>query len=192
MDAPAPEITLLLQRWQSGDKSAEAALMQAIYPLLHRLAAHRLRRDGAITWQATELVNEAYVKLLDQRRASFNDRTHFFAIAAHVMRRIVVDHFRERGAQKRGGDVALVSFDDIDTAAQPLGETIDLVELDRLLTALERIDPRCAQVVELRYFAGLSVPETALALGQSERTIKRSWQFARTWLHTQLAPGASP
>jgi len=186
MNDSSADITLLLQRWQGGDKGAEGDLMQAIYPLLHRLAGQRLRRGAAITLQATELVNEAYVKLLDQRRTSFNDRHHFLAIAAHVMRRIVIDHFRERDAQKRGGDVVVISLDDVDTSAQPLGGTIDLVELDRLLTALERVDARCVQVLELRYFAGLSIPDTALALGQSESTIKRDWQFARTWLHAQL------
>jgi RNA polymerase sigma factor (TIGR02999 family) len=190
MDAPTPDITVLLQRWQGGDKAAEGELMQAVYPLLHRLAAQRLRRGGAITWQATELVSEAYMKLLDQRRANFNDRTHFFAIAAHVMRRVMIDHFRERDARKRGGDVAVVSFEDVDTSAQPAGAGVDLVELDRLLTQLERINARCVQVVEMRYFAGLSVPETAVALGQSERTVKRAWQFARTWLHAQLHPAS--
>jgi RNA polymerase sigma factor (TIGR02999 family) len=186
MDAAGPDITLMLQRWQGGDKEAETALLQAIYPLLHAIAARRLRGGGTITWQATELVNEAYLKLLDQRRARFNDRGHFFAIAARVMRRVVVDHYRGREAQKRGGDVAVVSLHELESSAEPAASNLDLLELDRLLLELETIDARCAQVVELRYFAGLSVEETAQALDQSERTVKRDWQFARTWLQAQL------
>jgi RNA polymerase sigma factor (TIGR02999 family) len=186
MTDPPSDITLLLHRWQRGDADAEAELMASLYPLLHRLAVQRLRRSGAMTWQATELVNEIYVKLFEEQRVSYANRTHFLAIAARVMRRVVADHFRERAAQKRGGDVAMVSLDEAGDAAMA-GATVDLVDLNRLLDELEQIDIRSAEVVELRYFAGLSVPETSVAMNLSERTVKRTWQFARAWLHNRLA-----
>ena len=192
MTDPQSDITLLLQRWQRGDADAEADLMACLYPLLHRLAVQRLRRSGAMTWQPTELVNEIYVKLFEEQRVSYANRTHFLAIAARVMRRVVADHFRERAAGKRGGDVAMVSLDDAGDAAMPAAADIDLADLNRLLDELERIDLRSAEVVELRYFAGLSVPETSAAMNLSERTVKRTWQFARAWLHSRLAEsGAS-
>ena len=192
MNDEAGDITALLQRWQDGEKNAEAALVARIYPLLHRLAERRLRRSETMTWQPTELVNEAYVRLFEEQRVTFKNRAHFLAIAAHVMRRVVADHFRERHAQKRGGDVAVISLDDAGTDAAPAAATLNLVELDGLLDELADIDARCAQIVELRYFAGLTVPETSVALDLSERTVKRSWHFARAWLHNRLAaaPGA--
>lgn len=180
------DITLLLKRWQHGDTDAEADLMACLYPLLHRLAVQRLRRSGAMTWQPTELVNEIYVKLFEEQRVSYANRTHFLAIAARVMRRVVADHFRERAASKRGGDVAIVSLDEAGDAAMAT-TTIDFVDLNRLLDELEQIDLRSAEVIELRYFAGLSVPETSVAMNLSERTVKRTWQFARAWLHNRLA-----
>lgn len=186
------DITLLLQRWRNGEKDAEAELIGRVYPLLHRLAAQRLRRSATMTWQPTELVNEVYFKLFEDQRAAFQNRAHFLAIAARVMRRVVADHFRERHAQKRGGDVAIVTLDDVDSesVAAPSAH-VDFVELDGLLNQLAIIDPRCAEIVELRYFAGLTVPEIGTALGLSERTIKRSWQFARAWLHTRLSQHAA-
>lgn len=188
-----PEITDLLQRWREGGKAAEDALVERIYPLLRRLAAARLRGRGPITWQPTDLVGEAYAKLFVDQRAHYQDRHHFLAIAARVMRRVLADHYRERHAQKRGGELDTISLDDADArvdapAAAPL--LVDLIEVDRLLDELAGIDPRGAQIVEMRYFGGLSVPEVGAAMDLSERTVKRSWQFARAWLHQRLEPGA--
>jgi RNA polymerase sigma factor (TIGR02999 family) len=183
------DITLLLKNWQRGDKQAETALVNRVYPLLRRLAMQRLRRSGTMTWQPTDLVGEAYAKLFEQQQANFQNRAHFLAIAARVMRRVVADHFRERQARKRGGELEIVSLDDPDGDATPHERNyVDLVEMDGLLTELAEIDPRGAQIVELRYFAGMTVEEASAALDLSERTVKRSWQFARAWLHSRLAP----
>jgi RNA polymerase sigma factor (TIGR02999 family) len=186
------DITVLLQNWQRGDSGAEAALVSRVYPLLRRLALQRLRRSETMTWQPTDLVGEIYVKLFEGQQTDFRNRGHFLAIAARVMRRVVADHFRERHAQKRGGGAYTVSLDDVDSDALA-SESIhfDLVEMDGLLDELAGIDARCADVVELRYFGGLTVQEAGVALGLSERTVKRSWQFARAWLHTRLDQAAA-
>lgn len=191
MDPSEPaDITRLLHEWRNGDRSAEDVLFARIYPLLRRLAARRLGSSGTMTWQPTDLVGEAYAKLFAEQRSGYADRRHFLAIAARVMRRVVADHFRERGAHKRGGGLETVSLDDLgganDPAAPPL--MVDLIEVDRMLDELAGIDERCARVVELRYFGGLSVPEVGEVMDLSERTVKRSWQFARAWLHQRLEP----
>jgi RNA polymerase sigma factor (TIGR02999 family) len=191
MHAADDDITLLLRDWRNGTEGAEGALIKRIYPLLRKLAASRLRRSETMTWQPTDLIGEAYAKLFGQQQTDFQNRGHFLAIAARVMRRVVADHYRERHAQKRGEGVQLVSLGDPDLDA--IGAAYiqtDLVEMDRLLNELAAIDARCAQIVELRYFAGLTVPEVAIALDLSERTVKRSWQFARAWLHERLEPSA--
>lgn len=191
MHAADDDITLLLRDWRSGTQGAEAALVKRIYPLLRKLAASRLRRSETMTWQPTDLIGEVYGKLFGQQQTDFQNRGHFLAIAARVMRRVVADHFRERHAQKRGEGVQLVSLcdPDLDVVGAAHIQT-DLVEMDRLLNELAAIDARCAQIVELRYFAGLTVPEVATALDLSERTVKRAWQFARAWLHERLEPSA--
>ena len=190
MNAADPDITLLLQEWREGKTGSEAALVERVYPVLRALAARRLQRSGTMTWQPTDLVGEAYARLFDQQKTAFQNRGHFFAIAARVMRRVVADHFRERNALKRGDGLAPISLDDPCVEAIEDGSTrVDLVELDRLLDEFATIDARGAEVVEMRYFAGLTVPEVAAATGVSERTVKRSWQFARAWLHDHLAPG---
>lgn len=181
------DITGLLQRWQQGEKDAESAVMAAIYPLLRRLASSRLRRSGTMTWQPTELIHEAYEKLLLKQRVDFQNRSHFMAIAARVMRRVVADHYRLRHAQKRGGEASMISLDDVLSEHAPHASTrVDLMDIDRLLNELGVIDARAAEIVELRYFAGMSVEEASDVLQLSERTVKRSWQFARAWLHGQL------
>jgi RNA polymerase sigma factor (TIGR02999 family) len=181
------DITALLQAWRDGNKAAEAALANQIYPVLRRLAASRLRQSQPMTWQPTDLVGEAYESLFGNQRAQFQNRGHFLAIAARVMRRLIADHFRERYALKRGGDITLASLDELGIEQiGPARSYTELVEMDRVLQELAAIDPRGAEIVELRYFAGLSVPEAADALGLSERTVKRSWQFARAWLHERL------
>lgn len=192
MDDPR-DITELLHGWRNGCKEDETALFTRIYPLLRQLAAQRLRRSGQITWQPTDLVGEAYARLFPGQRADFRNRQHFLAIAARVMRRVVADHFRERGAEKRGGLNAPVSLEQLgsESEAAEAPRIADLVEIDRLLDELAKIDGRAVEIVELRYFAGLSVPEVGAALDLSERTVKRSWQFARAWLHERLEPSAS-
>ncbi|MEO5625665.1 MAG: ECF-type sigma factor [Dokdonella sp.] len=187
MSTEEGDITGLLHRWQQGEKDAESAVMSAIYPLLRRLASSRLRRSGTMTWQPTELIHEAYEKLILKQRVDFQNRSHFMAIAAHVMRRVVADHYRLRHAQKRGGEVSTVSLDDVLSEQTPnTSIRVDLMDIDRLLNELAAIDARAAEIVELRYFAGMSVEEASDVLQLSERTVKRSWQFARAWLHGQL------
>jgi RNA polymerase sigma factor (TIGR02999 family) len=187
------DITDLLQRWRGGGgKDDELALFTRLYPLLRQLAAHRLRRSAPMTWQPTDLIGEAYARLFPGQRADFRNRQHFIAIAARVMRRVVADHFRERGADKRGGAQAPLSLDQLGAEADvaDVERLADLVEVDRLLDELSTVDARAAEIVELRYFAGLTVPEVGDVLDLSERTVKRSWQFARAWLHARLEPVA--
>lgn len=187
------DITRLLQRWQGGEANAESAVMSAIYPLLRRLARSRLRRSGTMTWEPTELIHEAYEKLLHQQRVDFQNRSHFMAIAAQVMRRVVADHYRLRHAQKRGGELSMISLDDAHSEHGPHESVrVDLMDIDRLLNELGAIDARAAEIVELRYFAGMSVEEASDVLNLSERTVKRSWQFARAWLHAQLGNSSGP
>ncbi len=192
MNAADENITLLLQEWRNGTQGAEAALVNRIYPLLRKLAARRLQRSETMTWQPTDLVGEAYSKLFDQQ-TDFQNRGHFFAIAARVMRRVVADHYRERHAWKRGEGVTFTSLSDAEVQGVEVARIeTDLVEMDRLLDDLATIDKRSAEIVEMRYFAGLTVPEVAMVTGLSERTVKRSWQFARAWLHQRLDMPAPP
>lgn len=184
------DITQLLSGWRSGDPGAEARLIEQAYPVLRRLAQKRLSGSEAVTLAATELANEAYFKLVEQRDSSFQNRAHFYAIAAHVIRRLLIDHLRERMALKRGGDAMRVTLQSHEDAVS-VGDSVDALDLDRLLQRLERINARAGKLVELRYFGGLTIEETAQALGVSVPTAKRDWQFARAWLHEQLS-GASP
>lgn len=186
MAASGDDITVLLERWRRGDSGAEAALIERVYPVLRALSQQRLSRGGPITLVATELAHEAYLKLKDQRGDEFQNRGHFFAIAAHVIRRLIVDHQRERGAQKRGGDAVIVTLESAVDVAAPEHAGIDALDFDRMLTRLERIDARAAKLVELRFFAGLSIEEAAEVSGISPATTKRSWQFARAWLRDQI------
>jgi RNA polymerase sigma factor (TIGR02999 family) len=186
MPSAGDDITQLLDRWRGGEPGAESALIERVYPVLRALAQQRLSRGGNITLAATELAHEAYLKLSDQRDDGFRNRGHFFAIAAHVIRRLVVDHLRDRGALKRGGNALRVTLDAANDIAAPTGDGIDALDFDRLLTRLERIDARAAKLVELRFFAGLSIEEAATVTGISQATTKRSWQFARAWLRDQI------
>ncbi|MEH6415959.1 ECF-type sigma factor [Pseudomonas sp. CGJS7] len=188
--AAPPDITQLLQSWRNGDPDAEPQLLEQIYPVLRRLAQQRLNRGGQLTLVATELANEAYFKLVEQRSSSFENRSHFYAIAAHVIRRLLVDHLRERSALKRGGDVLRVTMQAGHDVAATAPDLADALDLDRLLQRLERIHARAAKGVELRYFGGLTIEETAETIGVSLPTAKRDWQFARAWLHEQLSPPA--
>jgi RNA polymerase sigma factor (TIGR02999 family) len=189
MTAAAPQdITQLLESWRNGDANAETQLLEQIYPVLRRLAQQRLTRSGQLTLLATELANDAYFKLVEQRDAPFQNRVHFYAIAAHVIRRLLVDHLRERSALKRGGGVLQVTLQAGQDIAAATPDLADALDLDRLLQRLERINARAAKGVELRYFGGLTIEETAQTIGVSLPTAKRDWQFARAWLHDQLAP----
>ena len=189
MAAPGEhDVTRLLLAWSEGDEDALGKLAPLVEAELRRLARHYLRgeRPGH-TLQPTALVNEAYLRLLDWRKQSWQSRAHFMGIAANLMRRILVDHARRYGFQKRGGNAVRVSVD-----AERLGSVErepDLVALDEALTRLAELDPRKSQVVELRFFGGLSVEEAAEFLKISPRTVKREWSLAQAWLHCELTGG---
>jgi RNA polymerase sigma factor (TIGR02999 family) len=183
MAEPA-DVTELLLAWKEGDSAARDALFDAVYDELRRLARMRLARERPDQSLApTALVHEAYLKLVDQRRVQWQNRSHFFAIAGKVMRRILVDHARARAAAKRGGD-ARVPLDDVEAALAPL--EIDVLALDAALEKLASLDRRQSELVELRFFAGLTVDETAATLDVAPITVKRDWALAKAWLFREL------
>jgi RNA polymerase sigma factor (TIGR02999 family) len=184
--SPGPsDVTLLLQQWSGGDRSALDRILPIVYQELHRQAARYLRRERAgHTLQATALVHEAYLRLVDQRRVQWQNRAHFFGIAAQLMRRVLVDHARARGAAKRGGGGIQVTLEG-DQGAVP-GADVNLIALDQALTRLAQLDPTQARLVELRYFTGLNIEEAAETLGISPATLKREWVVARAWLRREL------
>jgi len=180
------EITQLLVNWGDGDQAARDKLMPLVYNELHRLAHHYMRRERpGHTMQTTALVNEAYLKLVDQRNVNWQNKAHFFAISAQLMRRILVDQARSHTYAKRGGGARQVSLDEV--AHLSLVKATELVALDDALQGLAAIDPRQARVVELRFFGGLTIQETAEVLGLSSATIKSEWQTAKAWLYHQLS-----
>lgn len=185
------DITELLARWSGGDRNALAELMPLVYGELRRLADHYMRGEQFDhTLQPTALVHEAYLRLTGTNRVRFNNRSHFYGAAAQAMRRVLVDHARRRNAQRRGERPAMVNLESIDVGVDVRQ---DLVALDEALVRLTATAPQPAQVVELRYFGGLSIDETAEALGVAPVTVKRHWAFARAWLHRELnAPSATP
>ena len=178
-------LTQLLRATASGDRSQLDALMSAIYQDLHRLARKHMKveRDDH-TLQPTALVHEAYMRLINQHSTDWKDRVHFFAIASRIIRRILVDHARERGAAKRGGSVRRVPFEEINPVA---AAGVDLLALDEALHELGEIDSQQAKIVELRYFSGLTVEEVAELLGIGKRTVDREWQCAKAWLFCRLS-----
>lgn len=179
------DVTRLLKAWSGGDQQALNDLLPAIYQEVRKLARSYLRRERADhTLQATALVNEAYLRLVDQRDVQWNNRTHFFGIAAQVMRRVLVDHARMRNAGKRGAGERAVLLDEALVAAPD--EQLDLLRLDDALGALGDLDPRQAKIVELRFFGGLSIEETAEVMSLSPATVKREWAAARAWLRREL------
>jgi RNA polymerase sigma factor (TIGR02999 family) len=187
---PAATVTQLLQAWGQGDQRALDELLPVVYEELRQQAQRYLRREReGHSLQATALVHEAYIRLVDQRRMQWQGRAQFFGIAAQLMRRILVDHARSRHAEKRGGaNVSLVQpLEEATAAAQETD--VDLLALDEALTRLAVLDERQAKVVELRYFTGLGIEETAEALGISPATVKREWTMARAWLKRELAAG---
>ena len=178
--------TALLLAWEAGEASAFDRLVPLVHGELRRLARRYMNRERpGHTLQATALVNEAYVRLIEAKQVKWQNRAHFFAIAARMMRRILVDYARARGNEKRGGDVRKVTLDEARLASPQAGE--DLVALDAALLKLEAVHPRQGQVVELRFFGGLSLDEAAEALHVSRDTVKRDWRFAKLWLLRELS-----
>lgn len=185
MQAAPSDVTHLLQQWSNGDRQALDRLVPMLYEHLRRLAHQRLRREGeSPSLNTTALVHEAYLKLVDLRRARFRDRAHFLAMASRVMRRLLVDHARARRAAKRGGGRVRVELDSALPIADDKLDTI--AELDGALRRLEELDERQGRILELRYFGGLSLEETAEALGVSLATVKRELRSARAWLAMEL------
>ena len=181
------DITGLLQAWRDGDAAALAALTPLVYGELRRVAEQHMRRERPDhTLQATALVHEAFLRLTGGASPAWEDRAHFFKAAARIMRHVLVDHARARGYAKRGGGGLRISIEDGAAAVLAAERAPDLVALDEALERLERLDPRQHQVVELRFFGGLSVEETAEALGVSAITVKRDWRSARAWLFAEL------
>ena len=183
-------MTRLLLEWGKGDEKALGRLLPLVHRELHRLARRCMAGENpGHTLQASALVNEAYLKLIDNRRVQWQNRAHFFGVSAHLMRRILVDFARRRHYLKRGGGVRQVTLNE-ELVVGP-GRSKDLVAIDDALKALEALDARKARVVEMRFFGGLSVEETAEALNISSDTVLRDWKFARAWLHGQLSKEAA-
>jgi RNA polymerase sigma factor (TIGR02999 family) len=184
--SPQPDVTGLLHAWSAGDPHALDELMPVVYAELHRLASARLRSErGDHTLQATALVNEAFVRLVGQTRINWLNRAQFFGTAAQLMRRILVDHARERRSAKRGGGATRVELDEGLGAVEP--RDIDVLALDIALERLERLDPRQSRLVVLRFFGGLTIDEVARVLEMSPATAKREWVTAKMWLRRELA-----
>ena len=180
------EITQLLQQLNAGDKAAKDKLFECVYHELRRQASAYLRHErSGHTLQTTDLVHEAYFKLVDAARVEWQDRSHFLSIASRAMRQVVIDHARRHASAKRGGEQRRVDLDAVQIAVVERAGT--LVALDDALTRLTAFSPRLGQVVELRFFGGLTEEETARVLGVTDRTIRRDWIKARGWLHQQLA-----
>ena len=185
--SPPGQVTELLLELSGGNRAVVDELIPFLYRELKRIAAAQLRNERpGHTLQVTALVHEAYLKLVDQRQVHWQNRAHFFGVAAQVMRRILLDYAKGRARGKRGGDVRKTSLDEALTVSYD--RAFELVEIDEALQRLEAFDQRQAKVVEMRFFGGLSVEETAEALGVSEPTVKREWAMARAWLHRQISP----
>jgi RNA polymerase sigma-70 factor (ECF subfamily) len=189
--SPGANVTELLVAWGRGDEGALDVLAPLVHQELHRLAARYMagERPGHIL-QATALVNEAYLRLVDWKGVRWQNRAHFFAMAAQIMRRILVDNARARARAKRGGAPLHVSLSEAEQVS--LGKSVDLVALDDALKGLEALDGRQSRVVELRFFGGLDLEETAHVLGVSVGTVRRDWSLARAWLYRELHPATQP
>jgi RNA polymerase sigma factor (TIGR02999 family) len=186
MNSSAPTITQLLVKWSNGDQQALDELTPLIYDELRHMARTYLRRErSGHTLQATELVHEAYMRIIDQDSVSWQNRAHFFGIASQMMRRILVNYALARAAQKRGGGAKKLLLDEAVNLRDQREK--DLIALDDALTQLERLDPQQTRIVELRFFGGLSIQETAEALRISPATVKRDWSTARLWLRRKLS-----
>ncbi|MGE3164001.1 MAG: sigma-70 family RNA polymerase sigma factor [Planctomycetota bacterium] len=188
MGDPNPQkITHLLAQARAGDESSTSALLEAVYEELRRLAQHRMAQESpGLTLQATALVHEAYLRLVNEGREHWENRAHFFSAAAEAMRRILIERARRVGRLKRGGDRQRVALDAVEAPVVDEG-SVDLLALEEALCRFEKLDPRRSQVVKLRYFVGLSVDETADALGVAPRTVNTDWNLARAWLKLELS-----
>ena len=185
MSLPPHDVTQLLVAWSEGDQSALNELTPLVHEELHRLAHNHMRRERqGHTLQTSALVNEAYMRLIDQRNVRWQNRAQFFSIASRLMRRILVDHARSHHYAKRGGGIRPVSLDEAAIVAQE--RAAELVALDEALKSLASIDPRKCQVVELRFFGGMTVEESAEVLGVSAATVMREWSTAKAWLHRAM------
>ncbi len=185
---PSPDVTQLLVAWSNGDEGAFEQLVPLIYDELHRLARRYMQRERhGHTLQTTALVNEAYMQLVKQRESNWQGRSHFFAASAQAMRHILVDMARGRNRQRRGGDVVRLSLDEALVFTPERAS--ELVALDDALTALTKLDERKSRIVEMRYFAGLTIEETAEVLKLSHATVEREWQRAKAWLSLELKKG---
>jgi RNA polymerase sigma factor (TIGR02999 family) len=185
MSEDSHAITRLLLEWRSGSKEAAGRLVGLVYGELHRMASREMRRErGEHTLQATALVNEAYLRLCGSEQVQWQDRVHFFAVAAQQLRRVLIDHARRVRSKKRGGGRIETTLFEADGGAWQFDERV--LAVDEALVRLEALDSRAAKVVELRFFGGLTEAEAAAALGISETTLRRDWDFARSWLASQL------
>jgi RNA polymerase sigma factor (TIGR02999 family) len=187
-EAPTPpaDVTFLLRAWRAGDDGAGDRLVEVLYQELHDMARRKLSRERAGgTLQTTALVHEAYLRLVDQRHVHWRDRGHFLALAATMMRRVLVDRARARRAGKRGSGAEPITL--TDASAAGLDPAVEVLDVDRALERLAAAYPRPARVVELRFFGGLELEEIGAVVGVTERTIKRDWAFARAWLARELA-----
>lgn len=188
----SPDVTQLLVRWSEGDAGALERLLPLVYGELRRIASNQLRHERPDhTLAPTALVHELYFRLVDQSRTSWQNRAHFFGLAAQLMRRILVDHARAQQAEKRGGSITRISLDEmLAEDGEPSGEdadaAADVLAIDDALERLAALDPDQARIVELRFFGGLTVDETASVLKRSPRTVKREWRLARAWLYRAL------
>ena len=188
LEYAASDVTGLLIQWRQGDREALDALIPVVYRDLRRLARIRLRAEsGAPSVRPTGLVHEVYLRLLELDRLTLENRTHFLAMAARLMRRILVDHARRRDADKRGAGAPMVGLDDVSPSIDPA--PVDVLALDHALEELAAVNERLSQVVELKFFAGLTIDETATALGVSRATVERDWTLARAWLYDRLTIG---
>lgn len=190
MSEPSIDVTQLLKQLSSGNQDVLAELIPLVYDELRRLAAYHLRQERSDhTLQATALVHEAYLHLVDQRHVDWKNRSHFFGVAAHLMRRILLMHARRHHAAKRGGSAQKISLEEAVVFTRE--RSAEIVALDELLTRLAELDPQQARIVELRFFAGLSVEETADLLGISSATVKRDWAMAKAWLAREMGTASN-
>jgi len=186
MTASPNDVTQLLVDWGKGDKQALDRLMPLVHDELHRIAGRYLRRERqGHTLQTTALINEAYLRIVDQKSVNWQSRAHFFGVAAQMMRRILVDHARSHLYAKRGGGAQKLALDE--AIAKPQERDLDLVALDDALTGLAEIDPQQSRIIELRFFGGLTIEETAEVLSISPATVKREWNMAKAWLYGQIS-----
>ena len=191
MNPQPQEVTQLLVAWSNGDRVARDQLMSVVYPELHRLAHHYMKRESpGHTLQTSALVNEAFLRLVDQREVQWRNRAHFFGIAAQMMRRILVDYARNRHYAKRGGGKLPLSLDEALIISDE--RSAEVVDLDETLERLAELDLRKSQIVELRFFGGLSIEETAEVLAVSPGTVMRDWTLAKAWLRREMSTRAAP